>query len=212
MAMDIHEIKGKPELRVQIGLEDQLVTEIASLYDEAFKGKFKWAIGSQLKRIRLWSRIIDPQQVIGIFLDEQLAGILLHSTPDHSGWKNGGIIRRIWAVLSPKEAIKILFLFGLLEKSAPKNQLYIEAIAVSDDARGMGIGTQLLKVAEDVARDLGLNGLQLRVIQENYQARLLYEREGFQIIGTEKTSVLYPLVGFKSAQIMEKRIGLSLEN
>jgi ribosomal protein S18 acetylase RimI-like enzyme len=105
-----------------------------------------------------------------------------------------------------------LFIFGLLEKSLPKNLIYIEAIAVSDEARGMGIGTQLLKVAEGVVRDSGFQGLQLRVIQENFRARLLYEREGFLITGTEKTGFIHPLVGFKSAHKMEKRFDSSSDN
>jgi ribosomal protein S18 acetylase RimI-like enzyme len=210
--METHQVKGNPDLRVQIGLEEQLLTEIASLYDEAFKGKFKWAIASQLKRVRLWSQIIDPKHVIGIFREEQLLGILLYSTPNNSGWKDVGIIRRIWALLPSKEAIKILFIFGLLEKRLPKNLLYIEAIAVSDEARGMGIGTQLLTVAESVARGSGFEGLELRVIQENYRARLLYEREGFRMTGTENTGFIYPLVGFKSAHKMEKRFDPSSDN
>ncbi len=210
--METHQVKGNPDLRVQIGLQEQLLTEIASLYDEAFKGKFKWAIGSQLKRVRLWSQIIDPKHVIGIFREEQLLGILLYSTPNNSGWKDVGIIRRIWALLPSKEAIKILFIFGLLEKGLPKNLLYIEAIAVSDEARGMGIGTQLLTVAESVARSSGFEGLELRVIQENYRARLLYEREGFRMTGTEDTGFIYPLVGFKSAHKMEKRFDPSSDN
>jgi GNAT superfamily N-acetyltransferase len=210
--METHQVKGNPDLRVQIGLEEQLLTEIASLYDEAFKGKFKWAIGSQLKRVRLWSQIIDPKHVIGIFREEQLLGILLYSTPNSSGWKDVGIIRRIWALLPSKEAIKILFIFGLLEKRLPKNLLYIEAIAVSDEARGMGIGTQLLTVAESVARGSGFEGLELRVIQENYRARLLYEREGFRMTGTEHTGFIYPLVGFKSAHKMEKKFDSSSDN
>ena len=210
--METHQVKGNPDLRVQIGLEEQLLTEIASLYDEAFKGKFKWAIASQLKRVRLWSQIIDPKHDIGIFREEQLLGILLYSTPNNSGWKDVGIIRRIWALLPSKEAIKILFIFGLLEKGLPKNLLYIEAIAVSDEARGMGIGTQLLTVAESVARGSGFEGLELRVIQENYRARLLYEREGFRMTGTEDTGFIYPLVGFKSAHKMEKRFDPSSDN
>jgi ribosomal protein S18 acetylase RimI-like enzyme len=111
-----------------------------------------------------------------------------------------------------KEAIKIFFIFGLLEKGLPKNLIYIEAIAVSDEARGMGIGTQLLKVADSVARELGFEGLQLMVIQENYRARLLYEREGFRITGTENTGFISPLVGFKSAHKMEKRFDSSSDN
>jgi ribosomal protein S18 acetylase RimI-like enzyme len=210
--METQQINGNPDLRVQIGLEEQFLTEIASLYDEAFKGKFKWAIGSQLKRVHLWSQIIDPKHVIGVFRDEQLLGILLYSTPNNSGWKDVGIIRRIWALLPSKEAIKILFIFGLLEKGLPKNLLYIEAIAVSDEARGMGIGTQLLTVAESVARGSGFEGLELRVIQENYRARLLYEREGFRMTGTEDTGFIYPLVGFKSAHKMEKRFDPSSDN
>jgi ribosomal protein S18 acetylase RimI-like enzyme len=69
-----------------------------------------------------------------------------------------------------------------------------------------------LKVAESVARDLGFKGLQLRVIQENFRARLLYEREGFRIRGTENTGFIYPLVGFKTAHKMEKRFESSSVN
>jgi GNAT superfamily N-acetyltransferase len=58
--------------------------------------------------------------------------------------------------------------------------LYVQAIAVDAEFRGQGIGTSLLRYAEDQARALSRRWLGLRVTHTNAPAIRLYERFGFR--------------------------------
>lgn len=57
---------------------------------------------------------------------------------------------------------------------------YVNAVAVVPEARGLGLGSQLMKRAEQAAQDLGLRGLSLIVSDANRGARRLYERLGYE--------------------------------
>ena len=52
-------------------------------------------------------------------------------------------------------------------------------IGVHESARGRGIGTALMRAAEDWAREQGLEVLELDVAEPNADARRLYERLGY---------------------------------
>jgi ribosomal protein S18 acetylase RimI-like enzyme len=60
-------------------------------------------------------------------------------------------------------------------------EMYIETIAVSDRARGQGIGGKLLRWSEEKARAEHMKKLTLEVFQGN-RAIGLYERFGFKIV------------------------------
>jgi len=66
--------------------------------------------------------------------------------------------------------------------SCHTGEMYIETIAVSADARGIGLGTELLQWCEAKARSTeGINRLTLEVLRGN-RAIGLYERFGFREI------------------------------
>ena len=52
---------------------------------------------------------------------------------------------------------------------------------MSDKARGMGIGTLLVKEVEDFAKQQNITKLYLEVVDTNPLARKLYERIGFLV-------------------------------
>jgi ribosomal protein S18 acetylase RimI-like enzyme len=56
----------------------------------------------------------------------------------------------------------------------------IESLAVAEDARGQGIGAELLAAARSVAREVGAARLSLGVMHANERALRFYEREGFR--------------------------------
>jgi len=60
------------------------------------------------------------------------------------------------------------------------------SIAVSDAARGQGLGAVLLEAAEQVARRRGSRRLRLEVSQRNPAAIRLYERHGYRRIGERR--------------------------
>ena len=193
-------------ITIQMGLDRALIHEVAELYDQAFVGKFKRAVPSRSKRLSLWAELVNPSQVIGAFRGQDLSGILLYSTPTSSGWLRSAAVKKVFETLGPWDAVRCLVVFALFEKPLPANHLYIEAIAVSKTARGLGIGSLLLNTAKVFAAGEQLVGLQLRVILENPRAKALYEREGYQTLSRESFGVMKSFIGIAGADLMELRL------
>jgi ribosomal protein S18 acetylase RimI-like enzyme len=60
---------------------------------------------------------------------------------------------------------------------------YVNALACYPDARGQGLGTRLLALAEDLARKAGARGVSVIVSDANAGARRLYQRCGYREVG-----------------------------
>lgn len=60
--------------------------------------------------------------------------------------------------------------------------LYVAKLWVHERGRKRGVGTQLLKHAEDIARSRGCIGASLDTFE--YQARPFYEKLGYKLFGT----------------------------
>ncbi len=59
--------------------------------------------------------------------------------------------------------------------------LYISSLALFEGFRGMGLGTEMISLARDQARERGFwMALSLLVFEQNKGAVKLYEREGFR--------------------------------
>jgi len=65
---------------------------------------------------------------------------------------------------------------------------YLYALRTFELFQGLGIGSQLIKVGENVARAHGFRQIQLAVEKRNTGARRLYERLGFEIF-TQRVDV-----------------------
>lgn len=59
--------------------------------------------------------------------------------------------------------------------------LHIDPIAVSEEARGHGIGKLLLSKLEQVARNKQITIINLEVVDTNPSAQKLYERFGYML-------------------------------
>jgi ribosomal protein S18 acetylase RimI-like enzyme len=102
----------------------------------------------------------------------------------------GGLWGYLW--------IKLLRLFQRPQASA----LRIEAIAVSETARGKGVGTLLLERIFDFARALGYQAIVLEVVNTNTAAHKLYERFGFTTVRTSWYGPITAPAGFTGAHYM----------
>nr|WP_106782219.1 GNAT family N-acetyltransferase [Lysinibacillus timonensis] len=71
-----------------------------------------------------------------------------------------------------------------IDQEAYVDEYYLDTICVDKNSRGLGIGTQLLHVAEKVARQKGYRKLSLNVETEKVSARRLYEKMGYVITET----------------------------
>ncbi|HHQ44936.1 MAG TPA: GNAT family N-acetyltransferase [Candidatus Altiarchaeales archaeon] len=59
--------------------------------------------------------------------------------------------------------------------------VYVKTLQVEPEKRGLGIGTALLKEAEDWAKSIGATSMTLTVKPENTIAKELYENKGFKL-------------------------------
>jgi ribosomal protein S18 acetylase RimI-like enzyme len=70
-----------------------------------------------------------------------------------------------------------------LENLAPSTW-YVNVLAVLPQARNKKLGSQLLDLADETGRSLGLSGMSVIVSDTNAGARRLYERHGYRVAGT----------------------------
>jgi ribosomal protein S18 acetylase RimI-like enzyme len=71
------------------------------------------------------------------------------------------------------------------ETRAAKREAVLVAAAVTRRLRGRGIGTQLMRAAEDAVCGRGYSAIVLGVEDSNPRARRLYERLGYEAVGTD---------------------------
>mmetsp|Transcript_11216 Transcript_11216/g.15725 ORF Transcript_11216/g.15725 Transcript_11216/m.15725 type:complete len:204 (+) Transcript_11216:62-673(+) len=74
--------------------------------------------------------------------------------------------------------------FEAMIHSPKTDELYIDMLAVTAEARGKGVGTKLLNWAEGIARERNLKTLTLSVVNGN-PAKRLYDRFGFEDAGSD---------------------------
>jgi ribosomal protein S18 acetylase RimI-like enzyme len=92
-------------------------------------------------------------------------------------------------------------------KLEEKNSYYLCGVAVFPHYWNGGIGTQLMALAEEQAREKGLTKLSLIVFEQNEGAKRLYDRLGYREIAREAI-VTHPLIHYSGdAILMVKQMG-----
>jgi ribosomal protein S18 acetylase RimI-like enzyme len=119
-----------------------------------------WSIGAALQAERardgLWTVVDEGAGVI--------AGLQV--------WPSGGG--------APAHALRAVFEPMVALRALAADALYVNVVATLPDARGRGLGTRLMRVAEDIARAQGQRRLCLVVADDNDAARRLYRRLGYR--------------------------------
>lgn len=173
----------------------------ARLYWEAFGGKLGTVLGPDDRAIKFIAATLRPDHAISaIAPDGRLLGIAGFKSPD--GAFVGG---------TPQDMRRTYGRFGALWRSTAlwalsheidNDRFLIDGIAVTREARSQGIGTALVTALCDEGRRRGYNSIRLEVIDTNWRARALYERQGFLALQTEGLGPLRFLFGFAAATTM----------
>lgn len=96
---------------------------------------------------------------------------------------------------------------SFLEWKVKDGELYIETVAVSSEERGKGIGSTLMKHADDVViNNESLKYLSLGVVHKNKDAKRLYERLGFVTKKIETSKLLKRYADIEAMYYMVKKI------
>ena len=96
----------------------------------------------------------------------------------------------------------------ILNHKTESEEIYIDSIAVSDSARGKGIGTKLVDTIIRFAVEEGYKTVSLQVIDTNTKAKKLYENIGFKVEKQYKTWPINKMFGwsFNEVYLMKKDI------
>lgn len=101
-----------------------------------------------------------------------------------------------------QESDPVLAPYGKLEED---NSYYICGVAFFPEYRGMGLGSQLMALAEKQAREKGFHKLSLIVFEKNEGAKRLYERIGYHEVNRE-TIYPHPLIHFEGDALLMVKV------
>ncbi len=88
-------------------------------------------------------------------------------------------------------------------KAGPGSHIATASFMVAGDARGKGVGTSLCRFALDWARERGYAGMQFNaVVETNRSAVAIYQRLGFELVGTVPGAFEHPEHGRVGLHIM----------
>lgn len=186
--------------------QDEVQTAV-EIFQDAFASKFSPIIQDEQVECWLYQTMLNTQEGIYAFSqDGDLLG-LLNYRPSSSNFslKSFYTIRK---KLGFKRSIK-LFLFILGGATEPtQNEMFLDFIAVSRNARSLGVGSRLLTEFEQIAAKKHVSTIALDVIETNPRAKQLYEQFGYS---TSKTVSIKPLhkwlgLNFTYYHHMEKKL------
>lgn len=89
----------------------------------------------------------------------------------------------LFDVVAEDTGKKIGTIWLMKQIEGPIPSLFLFDVYIFEEFQNQGYGTNLLKVYEQKARDMGAKKLRLHVFAKNERARKLYTREGFFLTG-----------------------------
>jgi ribosomal protein S18 acetylase RimI-like enzyme len=177
----------------------EMTGEAARVHLQAFEGYMNTRIGiSYLRAFMDWFCKADCAiALVAMNRSENVLGYVVGAPLGYSRPMNRdlfwaatqGIIVRPWLFFSDHFRETIVARLKLLLDRSPKEShesdcpgptMSLVGIGVSPNARGAGIGIRLLQEFEAKARELQMRSVRLSVYPDNFAARRLYERCGWQ--------------------------------
>lgn len=187
------------------GLHPQFRSRAAELYWEAFGGKLGRVLGPDDRALRFFQRVIRGDLCYSAVADGgKLIGLAGFKT--QTGSFAGGTwddLTDVYGRIGGRWRGGMLWSLG---REVDNQRFLIDGICVSRDHRSQGVGTMLLAALYREAAELGYGSVRLDVVQDNFRARALYERQGFQAVRTEQLGMLRFLFGFAASTTMVRQL------
>lgn len=182
--------------------------ESARLYVMAFKNKFKEIIGDEDALLELFVTGMNPTYALCAYTESgQLVGIAGYHVKKH-----GLVDLDLMDFVNTFGLIKGLFKgiitdFIFSRKPMDAKELLMDGIAVHEDFRGQGIGSQLFDALMDYAQSNDYHSIRLEVIDENPRAKKLYKNIGFKSVKYEKVpKIISQCIGVSGVTTMIKKL------
>lgn len=176
------------------------LVEIAQIHLHAFRGSALTLLGAEAVRRYYGWQLLGPHECYAIGIDDNshhLAGFCFGGVfrGALSGFVNQNrsfliiqVLKRPWLILTNpimrdrmRLGARIRPPIGDSPRPAPVVRSFgILAIAVDPLAQRRGYGQEMMRHAEQLARENGFSQMHLTVAPENHQAIQFYEQEGWQ--------------------------------
>lgn len=183
------------------GLPEGLRDSAARVYWEGFGGKLGAVLGPETRALAYLRRVIRADHcLVALDSDGALVGLAGFKSPQ--GSFAGGTIddmAQVYGWWGSRWRAGALWMLG---HDVDNARFLVDGLSVTRAARGQGIGRALLMALCDEAHTRGYDAIRLDVIDTNWRARALYEREGFVAVQTERTGLVRHLFGFAAATTM----------
>ena len=189
------------DYQLQSGLFPYQIPKAAELFWQAFQRKLGWALGPEDKALEFLEYVIDPEHALAV-VDENGNVLGIAGFKTREGAFVGGTLADIQRVYGFMSGLARGLLLAVLERKPDDGILLMDGIFVDENARGKGVGTELLNAIKAKSVELGCNRIRLDVIDTNPRARKLYEREGFAPRDVSHLGPLSFIFGFNSSTTM----------
>ena len=188
-------------------LPEEFKASAIQLYFNSLKEKLGPVLGDDSRAQEVLESNLATNQCLAAICDQNLVGVLGIQT-DKGGFINPALKKMI-KVYGIVGGIFRLSGLALLHHKTASDEVYVDGVAVADEMRGKGIGSQLFELLERIASKKGIRTISLEVIDSNPRAKTLYERLGFVVI---KHRTVWPCnlffkFPFRSAALMVKMMG-----
>lgn len=195
------------ELTSKLNLQQQ--EHVANLFYEAFPLKVKhlWFYAKTKEQaVELLTQSIRFEQGIYALRNGEVVGFLGYNVGKKAFMPANYIAFR--KVYSPFLAIWrfVFYAFYLRFHLYKEDILHIDPIAVSENARGNGIGKLLLNKVEQIAKNKQIAKINLEVVDTNPSAKKLYEHFGYIIKKELKSGLFTVKAGFRKVTFMQKSL------
>ncbi|MCP4168388.1 MAG: GNAT family N-acetyltransferase [Chloroflexi bacterium] len=185
----------------------ELSASAGRLFLDAFKDKFAPVFGDGDRAQSVLENSLDPTHCIAAVSNGVLVGLL--AIQDSQGSFLNPTLKIMIQTYGMLGGLFRMFGLAVLHHSTASDEFYVEGIAVVDEMRGKGVGSQLLDLLEQLALENGIQTISLAVINTNPRAESLYKRLGFVSTRRDKLWPFNRILGFpfESATFMIKNMG-----
>lgn len=114
--------------------------------------------------------------------------------------------RKYYSVWGAFQRVFWNFIIFKLSANVKREKLHVDAVAVSKDARGMGIGTMLFNRVFEMAKEKDCDKISLTVVDTNPKAKKLYEKLGFKVVKVYEYGKATERAGFTKEILMVKEL------
>ena len=198
-------IVATAELKVVEGVDEEHVEAALRLGYRAFAKKFRHGFRDGDDLVRLFRDSVDRRRCFTATVDGKLCGVLTFQTAGQEFY-HLNLVSAFTRFL-PWRAVRMLFnLMLLADDGAGPDEFVVDSLAVDPSYRGMGVGTALMRRAEEKARSMGKHKMSLGVIGENEGAIRLYERLGYETTKTLRGFLVRLAAGSAEVRRMEMQV------